>query len=302
MNSDAVAKMFDISQLPSLKAGMTAEEEAKIRKQTCGFIDAAGRELKLPQIAIATAMVFMHQFYAKHSFQQHDRFQVTVAAILLAAKTEESPRKLNHVIRECHKLKNRKNPKPLDPKGEEFTKLKEGIMSLERVILHTTGFALSFDHSHMFLIEKIQNLIQDKQLRYIASPPPSPKTDEKMKQELFKYSVDHAKDSMYTCLCLQFTPQVIATACVYLACLTAKVEPAKSPPSWRKILGDPDMEHLASICLQIMDVKANTDEKSKNIRLQLETMKLKEEAGRKSPVPPPPSGPPTKRPKLRMMK
>ena len=295
-----VAKVLDVSQLPSIKAGMPAEEEAKIRKQTCGFIDAAGNVLKLPLPAVATAMVFMHQFYAKHSFQDHDRFKVTIASILLAAKTEESPRKLVHVINECWKLKNRKKPIPLDPKGPEFAKLKESIMSLERVLLHTTAFELSIQHPYMFLVGQIQKVTQGGQLRYVNPPQskPSPQDDQKMKLELKKYSGIYAKDSLYTSLCLQFSPEVIATACVYLACLTAKVEPVKGT-SWQKLLGDNiDMESLASICLQIMDVKSATDEKSKIIRTQLEKhIKNGDDvAGRKSPRPPPGGASPRPRP------
>jgi cyclin T len=160
---------FDISQLPSLKKGMSAEEESMKRRKTCRFIEEAGRVLKLPRVAISTAEVFFHRFYAKHSFQEHDRFEVAVAAIVLAAKTEEAPKKLNTVIQECFKLKARgmqagrisqqmnpdgsTSPPPptsafLDPKGEEFLKLKERILLLERVILHTIGFELSIDHPY----------------------------------------------------------------------------------------------------------------------------------------------------------
>jgi len=105
--STAAPKHFDISQLPSLKAGMSAEEEATKRRKTCRFIEESGRLLKLPRVAVATAMVFFHRFYAKHSFLEHDRFEVAVASIVLAAKTEESPKKLNTVIDECYKLKQR---------------------------------------------------------------------------------------------------------------------------------------------------------------------------------------------------
>ena len=58
-------------------------------------------------VAIATATVFFHRFYAKHSFQEHDRFEVAMACLLLAGKTEESPKKLDVVIRECWKLRKR---------------------------------------------------------------------------------------------------------------------------------------------------------------------------------------------------
>lgn len=105
MSSTAAPKHFDISQLPSLKAGMTAEEETTKRRKTCRFIEEAGKRLKLPRVAVATAMVFFHRFYAKHSFLEHDRFEVAVASIVLAAKTEESPKKLKDVIDECCKLK-----------------------------------------------------------------------------------------------------------------------------------------------------------------------------------------------------
>lgn len=147
------------------------EDEIK-RRKTCRFIEEAGRVLKLPRVAISTAEVFFHRFYAKHSFADHDRFEVAVAAIVLAAKTEESPKKLNTVIIECYKLKARgqqqgrisqqklpdgSSPPPpkspqhfanLDPKGDEFLKLKERILLLERIILHTIGFELSIDHPY----------------------------------------------------------------------------------------------------------------------------------------------------------
>lgn len=91
------AKNFDISQLPSLKGknAMTVEQEIMTRRKTCRFIEEAGRQLKFHRIAISTAEVFFHRFYAKHSFSDHERFEVAVAAILLAGKTEETPRKLN---------------------------------------------------------------------------------------------------------------------------------------------------------------------------------------------------------------
>jgi len=160
-------EQIDTSQLPSVKHGMSEKEEAIKRRKTCRFIEEVGRVLKLPRVAIATAMVFFHRFYAKHSFQEHDRFEVAVASILLAAKTEESPKKLQVVIEEAYKVKvrgmqaGRISQPPgavsgsagstalaampsgsLDPKGEEFSKLKERILLLERVILHTVGFEL----------------------------------------------------------------------------------------------------------------------------------------------------------------
>lgn len=157
------------------------------RRKTCRFIEEAGRVLKLPRVAISTAEVFFHRFYAKHSFQDHDRFEVAVAALVLAAKTEEAPKKLNVVIQECYKLKARgmqagrisqqtlldgSSPPPppsvqattsgLDPNGEEFTKLKDRILLLERIILHTIGFELSIDHPYKVSLVHGQRLLFSK--------------------------------------------------------------------------------------------------------------------------------------------
>lgn len=324
---------LDISQLPSMREGMTAEEESTKRRKTCRFIEEAGRVLKLPRVAVSTAMVFFHRFYAKHSFQKHDRFEVAVAAIVLAAKTEESPKKLNSVIMECHNLKTRgmqagkrdgsATPPStslsvtLDPKGEEFARLKERILLLERVILHTIGFELSIDHPYKFFVEQVKKLIQTRQLKYKSSSSSSSaatantrETYNKMMTELCQYCMSFANDSMHTSLCLQFSPQLIATACVYLACQFANVEPANSSSSssntsssssnsssfgssmeWKTLLGDPDIESLASICIQIMDLiadrKATETDTFKKIRAQLELLKSRVE-GMKSPPPPPP--------------
>eukprot|EP00934_Nitzschia_sp_Nitz4_P007205 Nitzschia sp. Nitz4//scaffold48_size128905//34377//35363//NITZ4_003588-RA/size128905-processed-gene-0.75-mRNA-1//1//CDS//3329552946//7195//frame0 len=323
--ADSSTSHFDISQLPSLKDGMTAEEEATKRKKTCRFIEEAGRKLKLPRVAVSSAMVFFHRFYAKHSFNEHDRFEVAVAAILLAAKTEESPKKLQTIILVCHKLKTRGmqagrisqqgsnlSPAPtmsttgeeLDTQGEEYAKLKERILLLERVILHTIGFELSIDHPYKFFVDQIRKLVEKKQLKYITPRPglPSDQLKRKMMNDLVQYCMSCANDSMHTSLCLQFSPELIATACVYLAAQFSNVEPVAD--GWKKILGDPDIESLASICTQILSLiserKSGDKDTFKKIQSQLDLLKSREDGGvpGRHPPPPPPSDQPSKRQRL----
>jgi hypothetical protein len=69
-SSLASKHQIDVSQLPSVRDGsLTPQEEAMKRRKTCRFIEEVGRTLKLPRVAVATAMVFFHRFYAKHSFK-----------------------------------------------------------------------------------------------------------------------------------------------------------------------------------------------------------------------------------------
>jgi cyclin T len=251
-------RSFDASDLPSVKDGMSLVEEGLKRRKTCRFIEEAGRILKLPRVATATAMVFFHRFYAKHSFNEHDRFEVAVACILLAAKTEEAPRKVMAVIDECYKLRSRAQAAgrmsqtspnhpasisggtSLDPASEEFLKLKERILLLERVVLHTIGFELSIDHPYKFLVETIKKLINKRAVEYVAPN----KLRDKMMHELVQYSMNFANDSMHTSLCLQFDASQIATACVYLGGQFSKVAPTGGQ-TWLEVLEWNHVESLA---------------------------------------------------------
>ncbi|CAB9500354.1 Cyclin [Seminavis robusta] len=292
--TSAALKNFDVSQLPSVKAGMTAKEETIRRRKTCRFIEEAGRILKLPRVANATAMVFFHRFYAKHSFMEHDRFEVAVASILLAAKTEEAPKKLNEIVAKCLELKSTgvsnagKGAGPvIDPKSEEFAKRKERILLLERVVLHTIGFELSIDHPYKFLVEIIKKLTHTRQLEY-KNPQSSSKTSSmnNMLNDLVKYSMCFANDSVHTSLCLQFSPQLIATACVYLAGHFANVQPTNNKKTWLEVLACPpnQAEAVSSICGQIIELivdRRGTDvDAFKEIRANLGRLKGVEGATR----------------------
>ena len=67
--------------------------------------------------------------------------------------------------------------------------------------------------------------------------------------------MNFANDSMHTSLCLQFDPQQVATACVYLALQFAEVQPVNNT-DYLEILGQPDVETLTSISYQIIELIA----------------------------------------------
>ena len=68
--------------------------------------------------------------------------------------------------------------------------------------------------------------------------------------------MNFANDSMHTSLCLQFDPQHVATACVYLASQFTKIQPINNSIDWLEVLGQPDVETLASISYQIIGLIA----------------------------------------------
>ena len=59
----------------------------------------------------------MHRFYMFHSFTKFLRNPIASCALFLAAKVEEQPRKLEHVIRIAHMIINR-DQRNLDTSSE----------------------------------------------------------------------------------------------------------------------------------------------------------------------------------------
>lgn len=92
--------------------------------------------------------------------------------------------------------------------------------------------------------------------------------------------MNFANDSMQTSLCLQFSPQKIATACVYLAGQFSNVRPTQDK-TWLEILQPIDAESLACISLQIIELvadrKGSDTEVFDRVRKQLDEFKDEKE-------------------------
>ena len=79
------------------------------------FIDELGKEMKIAKYVVYTAQVLFHRFYTLQSFHTHNRYVISVAALFLAAKVEESMSKHKHLqVTTDHyfKLRQRYNYKP----------------------------------------------------------------------------------------------------------------------------------------------------------------------------------------------
>lgn len=226
-----------------------------------------------------------------------------MACLLLAGKTEESPKKLDLVIRECWKLRRKAQQQQLQNKlvsggggdspgmspnnimsspsssaagggdrdnlqmkPDEFARLKERVLLLERVILHTIGFELSIDHPFKFLIDCAQGLTKKRLLEYNnptkkanklvgkdGQPLGKPQQNNQLVQELAQNAISFANDSLHTSLCLQFSAQQIAMACVYLSGTHAGIGPVGGK-TWLDLLDGIGAEELTSISVQILEL------------------------------------------------
>ncbi|KAM7325020.1 hypothetical protein ACRRTK_015273 [Alexandromys fortis] len=84
---------------PSRRFGVDSDKELSYRQQAANLLQDMGQRLNVSQLTINTAIVYMHRFYMIQSFTQFHRYSMAPAALFLAAKVEEQPKKLEHVIK-----------------------------------------------------------------------------------------------------------------------------------------------------------------------------------------------------------
>ncbi|XP_050894016.1 cyclin-T1-3 isoform X2 [Lathyrus oleraceus] len=61
---------------PSRKDGIDLKKETYLRKSYCTFLQDLGMRLKVPQVTIATAVIFCHRFFLRQSHAKNDRREV----------------------------------------------------------------------------------------------------------------------------------------------------------------------------------------------------------------------------------
>ncbi|XP_059609543.1 cyclin-T isoform X2 [Phlebotomus argentipes] len=181
---------------PSRKCGIDADKELVYRQQTAYLIQEMGQSLRVSQLCINTAIVYMHRFYAFHSFSHFNRHRIAAASLFLAAKVEEQPRKLEHVIRVAFTCLNIEAP---DPSKESFSEQAQDLVFNENVLLQTLGFDVAIDHPHTHVVKTCHLVRACK--------------------DLAQTSYFMASNSLHlTTMCLQYKPTVVACFCIHLAC------------------------------------------------------------------------------------
>ncbi|KAJ4833765.1 hypothetical protein Tsubulata_012641 [Turnera subulata] len=135
---------------PSRKDGIDALRETHLRYSYCAFLQNLGMRLELPQTTIGTAMVLCHRFFVRRSHACHDRFLIATAAIFLAAKSEETPRPLNNVLRVSCEILHKQDITLLSYMlpVDWFEQYRERVTQAEQMILTTLNFELNVQHPY----------------------------------------------------------------------------------------------------------------------------------------------------------
>ncbi|KAK7066772.1 Cyclin-T2 [Halocaridina rubra] len=194
----------EMSNSPSRRCGIDAEKELSYRQQAAYYIQDMGQRLQVNQLAINTAIVYMHRFFMYHSFTRFHRNAIAPAVLFLAAKVEEQPRKLEHVIKVAYHCLNRDQP-PLDTQSEVYLEKAQELVVNENILLQTLGFDVAIDHPHSHVVRGCQLVRAAK--------------------DLAQTSYFMATSSLHmTTMCLQYKPTVVACVCIYIVCTWSHYE------------------------------------------------------------------------------
>ncbi|NXL68664.1 CCNT1 protein, partial [Chordeiles acutipennis] len=234
---------------PSRRAGLDPDKELSYRQQAANLLQDMGQRLNVSQLTINTAIVYMHRFYMVQSFTQFHRNAVVPAALFLAAKVEEQPRKLEHVIKVAHACLHPLEP-PLETKSEAYLQQAQDLVILESIILQTLGFEITIDHPHTHVVKCTQLVRASK--------------------DLAQTSYFMATNSLHlTTFSLQYTPPVVACVCIHLACKWSNWEIPVSTDGkhwWEYVDGTVTLELLDELTHEFLQILEKTPNRLKRIR------------------------------------
>ncbi|XP_003217061.1 cyclin-T1 isoform X1 [Anolis carolinensis] len=238
-----------LARSPSRRAGLDPDKELSYRQQAANLLQDMGQRLNVSQLTINTAIVYMHRFYMVQSFTQFHRNSVAPAALFLAAKVEEQPRKLEHVIKVAHACLHHQEALP-DTRSEAYLQQAQDLVILESIILQTLGFEITIDHPHTHVVKCTQLVRASK--------------------DLAQTSYFMATNSLHlTTFSLQYTPPVVACVCIHLACKWSNWEIPVSTDGkhwWEYVDGTVTLELLDELTHEFLQILEKTPNRLKRIR------------------------------------
>lgn len=228
-----------LRKTPSYLDGISVEKEQRYRREGARFIINVGTKMGLRYDTMATGVVYFHRFYMFHSFKTFPRFITACCCLFLAGKVEETPKKCKDIIKTARSFLTDKQYLSF---GEDP---KEEVMTMERILLQTIKFDLQVSHPYGFLLKYAKCL----------------KGDKAKLQKMVQMAWTFINDSLCTTLCLQWEPEVVAIALIYLAGKLSKFEvtdwvgrTSRHQRWWEVYVEDISVELLEDICHQVLDL------------------------------------------------
>lgn len=180
----------------------------------CDIIQNTGRLLRLPQVALATAQMLLHKVYSApdYSIRDHPIDMTAMAALFLAAKVEEHPRKAHEVIDVItYVISEKFHQKPeIFLHFTDHDKIKIELFDTEKRILKNSGFDLLSKYPHKMLVSYYRVLVN-------RIDPESNIWTEAKNRRIIQTAWNYCNDSLRTDIFNRKSPEVIVCACLELS-------------------------------------------------------------------------------------
>ncbi|KAI9821369.1 MAG: Cyclin- protein fam58a [Thelocarpon impressellum] len=193
----------ELLRTPSALDGLPLEQERENRAKGVNFITQVGIMLKLPQLTLATASVFMHRFFMRYSMvekagrQAFHYYAIAATSVFLATKVEENCRKMRELVIACCRVA-QKNPRlDIDEQSKEYWRWRDTILHNEDLLLEAVCFDLSLEVPYKTLFDFLCHF------------------DQQDNKRLRNAGWAFLNDSNLTMLCLLFPSRTIAAAALY---------------------------------------------------------------------------------------
>lgn len=195
---------------PSILDGMSQKKELENRQKGVNFITQVGIMLKLPQLTLATASVYLHRLFMRQKMPT-DRsaglhhYSAAATALFLATKTEENCRKMKELVVACCRVAQKQPNLVVDEQNKEYWKWRDTVLHNEDILLEALCFDLQLEQPYRILFEFLQYYgVQDN-------------------KSLRNASWAFLNDSHVTTMCLLHSSRVIAGAALYTGIKLANI-------------------------------------------------------------------------------
>jgi uncharacterized membrane protein YgcG len=204
-----------------------------LRYTGCNFIKKVADLLKLKCNVQSSAYVYFHNFFKMEDFADHNRFVVALSCILLAAKAEDSPRKLEKIVEKAfevqktHKVSYSIKFGPTAQDNPQIEQVCAKVVQTELTLLHCIAWDVQVDHPHCLLISYSRKFV----------------TDSETAKKLARHAWNLVNDSLHTDLCLEYGPKQIACTALMMG---TKIMNVQLSAGWNDQC-DMKLETLAAI-------------------------------------------------------
>lgn len=191
---------------PNRDTGLERASEQRYRTAVCGFIFDAGRALNLPQLTIATSLVYCQRLFTVKPIQS-DRFAASMACLWLATQVEQHLIPLNRIIYVCFNVKNDNDPVKLKTLYNQqfFEGLVQKVLQIQVEVVCACGNVVKFDHPYIYGFTYLRYMLVKGMLH------------EQQYKDMEHVTNNLLHDSFRTQLSVQYDPEWIAVSLVFLS-------------------------------------------------------------------------------------